>query len=274
MLMLFGIAVWAGYPASAQSALIAALGATYLTTCVQLAVMSRRFRDDPPKSVRQYELPLWLKVSAPIMLMHGFFMLLQNVDVLVLNLYVAPSDIAIYYAAIKTTGLIAFVHFAVTAAFSPRFAEYFSAGRRHDLSAHLRESIKWSFWPSLLAAAGILAAGYPLLWLFGPEFTAGYPVMFILACGLVVRASLGPAEALLSVLGEQKICALVMSFTLAGNIAMNFALIPSFGLMGAATATASSIMLESVLLYWIIRRRLGLHAFVFGAAAVPKGEDG
>ena len=262
-LLLFGTGVWVGLEASALTALAAALAATYLTSCAQLIVMTRRFRDLPKQS-RAYEVPLWLKVSAPIMLMHGFFILLQHVDVLVLNLYVAPSDIAIYYAAIKTTGLVAFVHFAVTAAYSPRFSEYFSAGRSEDLSAHLRESVRWSFWPSLMAAAGILAAGYPLLWLFGPEFTAGYPIMFVLASGLVVRASLGPAEALLSVLGQQKICALVMAFTLAANVAMNFALIPQFGLMGAAAATAASILLESVLLFWIIKQRLGLHAFIFG----------
>ena len=272
MLMLFGLGMWAGYPASALSALVAALVATYLTTCVQLAVMSRRFSGKLPKAAREYQIPLWVQVSAPIMLMHGFMILLQHVDVLVLNIYVLPSDVAVYYAAIKTTGLVAFVHFAVGAAFAPRFAEYFSAGRLGDLSAHLRESIKWSFWPSLLAAAGILAMGYPLLWLFGPEFTVGYPVMFVLACGLVVRAALGPAEALLSVLGQQKICALVMFFTLGINIALNFALIPVFGLLGAAAATTGSIVLESVLLFWIIKRRLDLHAFVFGGGSQPTAE--
>ncbi len=273
MLMLFGAGVWAGYPATALSALVAALGATYITTCVQLMVMTRRFGGGLPECTREYRVPLWLKVSAPIMLMHGFFILLQHVDILVLNLYVSPSDVAIYYAAIKTTGLVAFVHFAVGAAFAPRFSEYFAAGRMSDLGAHLRESIKWSFWPSLLASAGILAVGYPLLWLFGPEFTAGYPVMFVLACGLVVRAALGPAEPLLSVLGQQKICALVMFFTLIINVAMNFALIPVFGLLGAAAATTFSIMLESVLLFWIIKWRLGLHAFVFGGKTHPTAEE-
>lgn len=274
MLLLFGLGMWAGYPATALSALVAALAATYLTTCAQLLIMRRRFDGKLPDAAREYEIPLWLKVSAPIMLMHGFMIVLQHVDVLVLNLYVLPSDVAVYYAAIKTTGLIAFVHFAVGAAFAPRFAEYFSAGRMDDLSAHLRESIKWSFWPSLLASAGILAMGYPLLWLFGPEFTVGYPVMFVLACGLVARAACGPAEALLSVLGQQKICAVVMFFTLGINVALNFALIPSFGLIGAAAATAGSIMLESVLLIWIIRKRLGLHAFVFGGSSQTTAPEG
>lgn len=263
LVAMLGIVVWAGFPATALSALVAALVATYLTTIAQLAIMERRLDADLPKAKPSYRFPLWLKVSTPILVMHSFYMVMQHVDVLVLNLYVSPSDLAVYYAAIKTTGLIAFVHFAVTAAYSARFSEYHSAGSHELLAHHVRESVRWAFWPSLLAAAGILALGYPLLSLFGPEFTAGYPVMFILAAGLVVRASLGPAESLLSVLGQQNICAVVMFFTLVGNVAMNFVLIPHFGLLGAAMATAGSIAIECALLFWIIKTRLGLHAFVF-----------
>lgn len=263
LLAMLGIVVWGGFPATALSALVAALVATYLTTIAQMAIMERRLDANMPAAKPAYRFPLWLKVSGPILVMHSFYMLMQHVDVLVLNLYVSPSDLAVYYAAIKTTGLVAFVHFAVTAAYSARFSEYYSAGNQTQLAHHLRESVRWTFWPSLLAAAGILAAGYPLLSLFGPEFTVGYPVMFILAAGLVVRASLGPAESLLSVLGQQNICAVVMFFTLAGNVAMNFILIPHFGLFGAALATAGSIVIESALLFWIIKTRLGLHAFVF-----------
>lgn len=272
ILALFGAAIVSGLPATAETALYAAIGSTYVTTLVQFALTSRRLRGEVEAVPREFEIPLWLMVSAPILLMHSFYMMLQHSDILVLNLFVAPSDIAIYYAALKTTSLISFVHFAVTAAFTPRFSEYHSAGRTEDLAAHVSESVKWAFWPSLVAASGVLALGYPLLLLFGPEFTAGYPIMFVLAAGLLARAAVGPAESLLSVLGQQKICAVVMFFTLVCNIALNLVLIPEFGLMGAAAATAGSVMLESVALYAIIRKRLGLKAFVF--ARTPRsGEE-
>ena len=37
-----------------------------------------------------------------------------------------------------------------------------------------------------------------------PDFVAGYPLMFILAIGLIARAAVGPAERLLNMLGEQR----------------------------------------------------------------------
>jgi O-antigen/teichoic acid export membrane protein len=271
LLIFLAAAMALGFEANAVTALGAALASTYVTTISQYVLLRRRIGERAGTSARSYQLPLWLMVSAPILLMHSFYMLMHHVDILVLNVFVTPADIAIYYAAIKTTSLVAFVHFSVTAAYSARFSEYHAAGRNGDLAAHVREAVKWTFWPSLFATACILVAGLPLLWLFGPEFTAGYPVMFVFAVGLLVRASLGPAETLLTVLGHQKICAAIMCAALIINIILNFTLIPQFGILGAAAATVGAIVVESGLLVWIIKRRLGLHAFVFGGAPVAGG---
>ena len=40
-------------------------------------------------------------------------------------------------------------------------------------------------------------------------------------------------------------------------------LIPPFGVAGAAIAISSAMMLESVLLFWVTRVRLGLHVFIW-----------
>ena len=39
---------------------------------------------------------------------------------------------------------------------------------------------------------------------------------------------------------------------------------PWLGLTGAATATAAALVLESILLFIIAKRRLGLHVFYWG----------
>ena len=69
----------------------------------------------------------------------------------------------------------------------------------------------WTFWPSLAAAVLLLALGMPLLWLFGPQFVEGYPVMLILVVGFLFRSSMGPAEFLLEHAGGAvKMCAAVL----------------------------------------------------------------
>ena len=103
----------------------------------------------------------------------------------------------------------------------------------------------------------LLAFGKPLLWLFGPQFVAGYDIMFIAAIGLVVRSAIGPVERLLNMLGHQHVCALAYASAFVMNVVLCVMLIPRFGGHGAAAATSMALVFETVLLFWIVRRRLG-----------------
>ena len=77
--------------------------------------------------------------------------------------------------------------------------------------------------------APALALGKPMLRLFGQGFEAGYPLMLVLSVGLLARASIGPAERLLNMLGEQRMCALVYACAFATNLVLCFVLVPRFG---------------------------------------------
>jgi len=96
-----------------------------------------------------------------------------------------------------------------------------------------------------------------MLSLFGAQFTDGYHLMFILAVGLLGRAAIGPIERLLNMLGEQRVCAAVYAGAFAVNLALCFVLIPRLGMMGAAIATASALIIESILLFIVTKNRLG-----------------
>ena len=83
--------------------------------------------------------------------------------------------------------------------------------------------------------------------------------MIILFAGIAAKAFVGPGEALLMMSGEQKICAMVYFAALIINIAGNLALIPHFGINGAAMATMAAMTAEAALLFVIIHRRLGIN---------------
>jgi O-antigen/teichoic acid export membrane protein len=102
-----------------------------------------------------------------------------------------------------------------------------------------------------------------MLALFGPEFTAGYPLLFLLVCGVVARAAVGPAESLLTMSGNQNICAAVYALTLALNIFLSVLLIPAMGLWGAAIATTLSMVFEASALSFTVWRRLGIVMAIF-----------
>jgi O-antigen/teichoic acid export membrane protein len=87
--------------------------------------------------------------------------------------------------------------------------------------------------------------------------------MFVLAAGLLARAAVGPVERLLNMLGQQNVCAIVYAAAFGLNLVGCVVLIPRFGGIGAAIATSTALVIESILLFIVTKRRLGLHVFIW-----------
>ena len=196
---------------------------------------------------------------------YGFFNLLTNVDIMIVGLYFEPAQVAVYFAAVKTLAIVHFVYFAVKAGSAHRISQYFHAGDDVRYRQTVRDVVRWTFWPSVLAAMMLLAFGKPLLSLFGPEFVSAYPLLVILVLGILVRASVGPAESVLTMSSEQNVCAKIYASALVLNIALNLLLIPVMGLSGAAIATCLAMVFEAAALFVAARQKLGLNIFVLGA---------
>src|SRR5436305_621259 len=253
-----------GLQLGATAAMAASCAAVWIAMTGQMLVMNRRLRDALEAGPKAYDFRGWLAVSLPILMVEGFYLLLSYSDVLLLQQFRSSEEVGIYFAVVKTLALVSFIHYAMSASTAHRFAEYNALGDKDRLSAYVMHAIQWTFWPSLAATLVLLAFGKPLLWLFGPQFVDGYDIMFIAAIGLVVRSAIGPVERLLNMLGHQHICALAYALAFVMNVALCIALVPGYGGYGAAAATTISLAFETVLLFAIVRRRLGLHVLAFG----------
>jgi O-antigen/teichoic acid export membrane protein len=270
ILVFLGLALAAGYRGCAETALIAAILATYATTVAQLVGLTARVDARVAPGPRTILFPQWFMVSLPIFLVESFFFLLTNADVLMVGHFMAPDDVAVYFATVKTLALVHFVYFAVKAGVAQRYAQFTHGGDRARLEAFARETVSWTFWPSLAMALVVLALGEPMLMLFGPGFEAGYPLLFLLVVGVVARAAVGPAESLLTMSGNQNVCAAVYALALVLNIGLNVLLIPALGLWGAAVATAAAMVFEAAALSYTVWRRLGIVMAIFLPAAPAK----
>ncbi len=256
-----------GFDLGATPAMLASAAAVWIAMIGQMIVLNRRLGRHVRPGPKAYDFRGWLAISLPILIVEGFYLLLSYTDVLVLQQFRSSEEVGVYFAVVKTLALVSFIHYAMSATTAHRFAEYHASGDRARLSAYVAHAIKWTFWPSLAATILLLAMGKPLLWLFGPQFVVGYDIMFVAAIGLVVRSAIGPVERLLNMLGHQHICALAYALAFAMNVVLCVTLVPRFGGHGAAAATSVSLAFETVLLFWIVRKRLGLHVLAFGKAA-------
>jgi len=253
-----------GLHLGAALAMLASAAAVWIAMIGQMVVLDRRLGRHIKPGPKAYDFRGWLAISLPILMVEGFYLLLSYTDVLVLQQFRISEEVGVYFAVVKTLALVSFIHYAMSATTAHRFAEYHALGDTPRLSAYVAHATKWTFWPSLAATILLLALGKPLLWLFGPQFVAGYDIMFVAAIGLVVRSAIGPVERLLNMLGHQHICALAYALAFVMNVVLCVTLVPRFGGHGAAAATSISLVFETVLLFWIVRKRLGLHVLAFG----------
>jgi O-antigen/teichoic acid export membrane protein len=260
-----GAAYLLGMATDAVTAMIVVIVCTWGVTVGQMLVLNRRLESKVPRGPRQYEVKTWLGTSMPILMVEFFYMLLTYVDILALEQFGTPDDVAVYFAGARLLAIVAFVYYAIANATTHKFTAYHVAGDAARLKSFFAETTRWTFWPSLAVCVAILALGKPLLALFGPEFGRGYAVMFILAVGMLSRAAVGPAERLLNMLGVRKQCAAIYAGAFAINIALCAILIPRFGIEGAAVATTTALIFESCLLYAVAKRRLGFHVFILGS---------
>lgn len=262
ILIVMILTILLGFPATASTAMISTIIAVYAASVVQFLSLYPRLKKIVPKGKKTYETKNWFKITIPIFLADGFYNLLTNVDILILASFVSPEKVGIYFAAAKTLALVHFVYFAVKAASAHRFAAYKAEGNKHRYEEFIRETIHWTFWPSLALAILMLVLGKYFLMLFGESFSAGESVIWILTIGIIVRASVGAAESILTMSGKQNLCAAVYAASLFLAIILNIILIPKLGLDGAALATTIAMCFEAIALYIAARVSLGLHIFI------------
>ncbi len=257
-----------GSPLDATHAAMVAVAATWAAWAIQTVIVARDLKSVVPGGVRAYETRAWAATSAPLMVMGIFDLAMQNIDVIVISNLLSPTDAGIYFAGAKTMALILFVHYAVGSSMSNRFAAISTRGDPEAMAGAVRDAVRWTFWPSVALAAIMLGLGNHLLALFGPKFVAGYPVMCILAVAIVGRAAIGPAESLLNMTGGQRDCARSLMIAAGANLTLNLILAPRFGIVGAAVAVATAILLGAFLNWRAARRNLGLD---IGIWAVGRG---
>ncbi len=264
LLALMGLVYVLGFRTDAVTATLVGVVALVSVGLGQVVALNRRLAGVVENGPRAYSVRTWLAISVPIFVVEAFYYLLNYSDVIVLKQFRSADDVAIYYAAAKTIALVSFIYYSVAQTIAHKFVEYDVSGDREGLAAFLKQSVRLTFWPSLVVIVGLLALGHPLLRLFGREFTSGYYLMFIIAIGLLARASVGPAERLLNMLGERHACALVYAASFAISLILCVLMIPRLGLAGAAAASSIALVFESASLFFVAKYRLGLHCFIFG----------
>ena len=82
----------------------------------------------------------------------------------------------------------------------------------------------------------------------------------IVAIGQLTNAAFGSVAALLNMTGHEKDTMRGMFIAFVVNVVLNLVLVPEYGMVGAATATAISIFILNAVLRYYVKKRLGIES--------------
>lgn len=249
-------------PMSGSIIMAVAVAATVFAFAFQSLLLARRLPAQVTSATARVHTAHWIGIALPFLMVEAFQIVLVNADVVMIGHYMTPNDVGVYFASMRTCNLLQLVFFAMSALATPTYSALYATGDLAALKSFVRRVAHVIFWPSLLACLGLVLVGKFLLSLFGESFTAGYGVMLVLLIGILVKAATGPLEGLLTMTGHQKPVALITGLSAVLNILLNTALIPAFGIVGAAIATSATMALSVLAMHRIAIRRLGVNTFV------------
>jgi O-antigen/teichoic acid export membrane protein len=253
-----------------SGALGATLVAAYAVLAVQYGLTRRLFAG--PQGERQpvVELREWFGVGITLLAASAFIITLMQVDIVIVGAFRGTRDAGIYAAASKTATLVSFVIVAVNAAAAPQFASLWALGRVDELQRLVTKLAGLIFWPSLAISVGIAALAGPLLGLFGPEFREARPALLVLVVGQLINAAAGSVGYLLTLTGHHREATRALGLSALACIALAALGAWAFGLVGAALGSTIGFLLWNGSLYWLVVRRLGIHASIFSAVPTSR----
>lgn len=198
----------------------------------------------------------WLGTGLPLMLVAATSVVFHNADVMMLGLMRGTEEVALYYAASRSQGLIEAALAVTLMPLAPVISSRFHQGDLSGLRAVIRKTTLVSVSIALPMSIGLVVFAAAFLALFGEAFRAAEWAMQVLVIATMLTILLGPAEHVLIMTRYQVQAALLALFAAALNVGLNWLLIPEYGLNGAALATAVSTVLLKGLLWAFVHYRV------------------
>lgn len=210
----------------------------------------------------------WLRAAVPMMFIGAAQVVNVNTDVVMVGAFEGAEAAGLYRVASRGAHAVVFVLVAANTVLQPVVASMYARGEVDRLQAVLTRSVRLVALVALSVTVALIAAGGPLLrGVFGSEFGVAATALAILAVGQLVNALLGSAGTVLMMTGHERDAAVAVGVGAVVNVALNAVLVPLFGIEGAASATAVSVVIWNVILTRRSVRIVGLDPSVFGVFA-------
>lgn len=185
----------------------------------------------------------------------------QRLDIVVVAVLGGPAQAAVYTAATRFKVVGQLANQGLARAAQPRLVRALADGELERARELYQATTAWlvvTTWPVWLGYA--LLAPWALR-LFGPEYADGTPVALVLAATMMVATACGMVDVVLTAAGHTTASLGNLVTAVAVTLALDLALVPAHGALGAALGWSAGVLLKNALPLWQLHRRYGLRPF-------------
>jgi O-antigen/teichoic acid export membrane protein len=217
-----------------------------------------------------YQIHMWMVSALQLMLYAAIHMIDGKTDILMLGTLKGASAVGVYHIVSRGSDMVSFILTAVNTALSPTIVSLYASGDMQRLQSVITRSARVVLFTSLPIGLALIVFGDRFLLLFGPDFTQGHAALAILCVGGLMNTACGSVGRLLIMTGHERFVMIATAISTTLNIVLNLVLIPRWNLVGAATATATSMILWNLLLVIGAHRSLGINSTILGKVSPRK----
>lgn len=200
--------------------------------------------------------------SAPLIISTVIGLLLSKTDTLMLGYFRSSAEVGLYSAAYPLANGMLVILSSFGFMYLPMTSRLDSNDKRDEVDSIYKVTTKWIYiitFPAFLVF--VVFSSDVLSIIFGAEYAEAGLALTILAVGFFTNAAGGRNRETLSALGYTNYILLTNSVAFVLNVAMNLLLIPLYGYIGAAVASAASFVTFNVLVIGILSYKFDISPF-------------
>jgi O-antigen/teichoic acid export membrane protein len=198
------------------------------------------------------------KSSMPLFWVASLTMVIDWTSTFALGIWGTKEDVGIFSVAYRAAVLISLVLISVDSISGPKFAALYKKKEMDALSLTARNTAKLM---TLLASPLLLLFLFfpkEVMGIFGAEFTGGAVLLSIIAIGHFVNVATGSVGYLLVMSGNERYVRNNVIFIAILSVLLNVILVPFWGALGAAIATAVCLATMNLIAVFLVWSRLGI----------------
>ncbi len=198
------------------------------------------------------------RYSVPMSLNRLILYTNNQTEVLVLGFLQPAGLVGVFGVARRLSQLVGSLLASVTVLFNPIVADLHHRQDGQELDRLFKATTRWLFTVGFPLCLLELLFAPEILRLFGHGFRDGAPALAVLAVGQLVNVGTGTVAGLLAMIGRARLSVCNSLLFLALSVVLDLALIPRWGLIGAAVANATAMVAVNLLRVVQVHAALGI----------------